>query len=281
MTGFGIGRSSCVGSTIEVQLSAVNHRSCQVTLRGDLRDVAAEDKLRKEIREALQRGSINVQITFHQDQAQSLDLEPLNELWPRLQHIAQELGAPAPSVESLLPLLPRRSAVVDEAALHAAIHDAAGQAIAACCAVRLEEGAATALDLRQRAAVLRRIYEDMLIRAPLRLPPWREAMIARVQEAVADQIDPEALARECAVQADRIDVSEELTRLQAHLERLDQLLAADNDEAVGRPLEFLLQELGREVNTTGAKANDSELTALVLEAKNTLEQIREQAANVL
>lgn len=281
MTGFGIGRSSCDGSAIEVQLSAVNHRSCQVTLRGDLRDVAAEDALRKEIREALQRGSINVQITIQQDQAQSLDLAPLAELWQRLNRLAQDVGAPTPTVESLLPLLPRRTAAVDENALHGAIHRAAREAIAACVAVRESEGAATAMDLRQRAAVLRRIYDDLVARAPQRLGPWREALRARVQEALGEQIDPDALARECAIQADRIDLSEELTRLQAHLERLDALLVANDDEAVGRPLEFLLQELGREINTTGAKANDAALTALVLDAKNILEQIREQAANVL
>ena len=121
----------------------------------------------------------------------------------------------------------------------------------------------------------------MCQRAPLRLESWREALRTRVEEAIAERLDADVIARECAVQADRIDVSEEMTRLEAHLARLDDLLGQAGNEPQGRSLEFLLQELGREVNTTGSKSNDSELTALVLEAKNALEQIREQAANIL
>ena len=282
MTGFGIGRVTAAGHAIEVQLATVNHRSCQISIRGDVRDVGLEDQLRKTIRERLQRGSVNVQISCEMDEAdEQLNLAPLRELWLSLNALAEEIKAPAPRLEQLFSQLPRRSPVVDQEALHQAVHQAAGLALDACCEVRQREGAATADDLRGRASALRGIYEHMCQRAPLRLAPWREALAARVQEAIGEQLSAEVIARECAVQADRIDVSEEMTRLQAHLERLDDLLNQSGDEPQGRSLEFLLQELGREVNTTGSKSNDSELTALVLEAKNILEQIREQAANIL
>ena len=105
----------------------------------------------------------------------------------------------------------------------------------------------TAKDLQDRAAQLRRIYA-MCQRAPLRLEPWREALRQLVEEALGDRLDPDIIARECALQADRIDVSEEMARLLAHLQRLDELLQQEDGEPQGRSLEFLLQELGREVN---------------------------------
>jgi uncharacterized protein (TIGR00255 family) len=184
-------------------------------------------------------------------------------------------------LESLFSQLPRRAPVVHQEALQAAISAAADEALEACVAVRQREGAAIASDLRYRAQHVRSIVAKMCQRAPLRLESWREALRTRVEDAIAERLDADVIARECAVQADRIDVSEEMTRLEAHLARLDDLLGQAGNEPQGRSLEFLLQELGREVNTTGSKSNDSELTALVLEAKNALEQIREQAANIL
>ena len=110
---------------------------------------------------------------------------------------------------------------------------------------RQEEGTATAADLSQRAAQLRAgLWRHVRARAPLRLEPWREAMVQRVEEAIAERLDPEIIARECAVQADRIDVSEEMTRLEAHLQRLDELLAQGDGEPQGRPLEFLAAGVG-------------------------------------
>jgi uncharacterized protein (TIGR00255 family) len=114
-----------------------------------------------------------------------------------------------------------------------------------------------------------------------RTAAYRDSLAARLREVLQGQaaVTPEHLVRELALHAERIDVSEELVRLAAHLDALDALLASP-EEAVGRKLEFLLQECGREVNTTGAKANDAALSALTLEAKYVIEQMKEQAANV-
>jgi uncharacterized protein (TIGR00255 family) len=112
------------------------------------------------------------------------------------------------------------------------------------------------------------------------MPAYREQLLKRLSEVLAGQalVTPEHLVRELAIHAERIDISEELVRLGAHLEALDGLLAGGSE--IGRKLDFLAQEIGREINTTGAKANDVALTALVLEAKLALDQIKEQAANV-
>ena len=149
MTGFGIGRASAADQVIEVQLATVNHRSCQISIRGDVRDVALEDKLRKTIRERLQRGSVHVQISCQRDEDdEQLNLEPLREVWQSLNALAEEIQAPVPRLESLFSQLPRRAPVVHQEALQAAISAAADEALEACVAVRQREGAAIASDLR-------------------------------------------------------------------------------------------------------------------------------------
>nr|MBA3686555.1 DUF1732 domain-containing protein [Planctomycetota bacterium] len=156
-----------------------------------------------------------------------------------------------------------------------------GAALAAVTDMRRREGLALLASFRAQAADLRRMHVDIGSLAVGRAAKHRDALSARLREALgaAHPVPDEVLVRELAVYADRIDVSEELVRLASHLDALDQLLSAA-DDAVGRKLEFLLQELGREVNTTGAKSNDAALTRLVLDAKAVLEQMREQAANV-
>ncbi|HEX3132927.1 MAG TPA: DUF1732 domain-containing protein, partial [Planctomycetota bacterium] len=116
--------------------------------------------------------------------------------------------------------------------------------------------------------------------ADARAATYRATLQARVNELLKDvTLTPEQLVREVALHAERIDVTEELVRLAAHVDALDALIASEDDQQ-GRKLEFLLQEIGREVNTTGAKSNDTTLTNLVLEAKAQVEQMKEQAANL-
>jgi len=115
--------------------------------------------------------------------------------------------------------------------------------------------------------------------AAARVPLLRERLMAVVGEAVGRAVPAEVLAREVAIEAQRIDIAEELTRLAAHLDALDRLLA--RSEPVGRELEFLAQELGREANTAGAKANDPLLSELCMELKVAVDQLKEQSANCL
>ena len=128
------------------------------------------------------------------------------------------------------------------------------------------------------AATLRRLQSAMAARAAERIPYYREALRRRLAEVLTEQVPADVLAREIALQAERIDITEEQVRLAAHLDALDALLADPGE--IGRKLEFLVQEIGREINTTGAKANDAALTGLVLETKLALDQLKEQAANL-
>jgi uncharacterized protein (TIGR00255 family) len=130
---------------------------------------------------------------------------------------------------------------------------------------------------RAQAARLRDLHAAFTARAALRSDLYRTSLQTRLSDLLATAVAPEVLVREIALHAERIEVTEELVRLAAHLEALDALLATPEP---GKRLEFLAQEIGREINTTGAKANDAPLAALVIEAKVVVDQIKEQAANI-
>ena len=181
------------------------------------------------------------------------------------------------------------------------LEPAVQEALAALLRARAQEGAALASELRQRAARLDQIAVELgeqtrgiPARAARRLQERIEAALAG--SAAAGALDPGRLAQEVAVLADRLDVSEELARLEVHRKRLHELLANGGQppaparegiareeiarEEIGRPLEFLLQELGREFNTIGSKSQDADVSALVIAGKAELEKIREQAQNI-
>lgn len=286
MTGFGRGEAAGEQGTAVVQVSSVNHRQCQVNVRCDLRDLGLDDAIKRTVRQAVQRGAVSVQVQWMPArQGGGIDDEALAEAWRALAALAQELQAPTPTLGDARWYL---AAATPDAASDTAdgitplVEQALAEALAAhreACAV---EGEATRQHLVQLHQDLVGIRTRMVELAAQRLPAWRGRLQERVDELLTGrtELDEATIAREVAVQADRIDVSEEVERLASHLDQVASLLSGPSSEPVGKQLEFLVQELGREVNTTGAKANDADLTAEVVRAKNVLEQMREQAANI-
>jgi len=281
MTGFGTATASNAEGVLSVQISAVNGRGCQVNVRSDLRDLAAEEAVRRQVRDRLQRGSISVHLSWQSAHALAADHARLRQAWRELAVLARELGAPAPTVEAVAGL-PGVGRGGDPTGLAELATAAAEQALTAVETMRRHEGAALARALAGQAGELRRLHDEMRAAASGRVAAHHARLLERLRELLAADhpVDDAVLVRELALYSDRIDISEELVRLGSHLDALTALIAGHGDDAVGRQLEFLLQELGREVNTTGSKANDLALTRLVLAAKNLLEQVREQAANL-
>ncbi len=299
MTGFGQGSASDARGTATVQISAVNNRSLAIHLRSDLHDLALEETVRQELKAAVARGSINAQVSWLPVRALSADpgrLDELEHAWRELAARAKSLGAPVPALEVVAaaprgaraagpgggarppPPPPRQGAGETVEPL---LRVALAQALEGLRGMRAREGAALARDIAAHARELRHLHSGMRAAASGRTAAYRDSLATRLREVLQGQaaVTPEHLVRELALHAERIDVSEELVRLAAHLEALDTLIAS-RDELLGRKLEFLLQECGREVNTVGAKANDAGLTALVLEAKYAIEQMKEQVANI-
>jgi uncharacterized protein (TIGR00255 family) len=149
-------------------------------------------------------------------------------------------------------------------------------------AMRVREGAALCIDLRQRLDRLRALATDIAQAAgglPTRAARKLEERLANVTASAA-AVDPARLAQEVALLAEKLDVSEELVRLRTHLDRLGELFAGAGPEAAGRKIDFLVQEVGREINTIGSKVQDAPITALVVDSKAELEKLREQAQNI-
>jgi len=279
MTGFGTGQAEGAGTVVTVQIASVNHRGIQVQVRSDLRDLAFDELVKQEVRNALQRGSVTVQVAVRSQQVLAIDRARVAAAWEQLASLARELSAPLPTIDRVVSLVTgeRESAGTGHEGL---LRSALSAAITEMQTQRQREGAALATAFRAHAAALRALLPKLRVSADARATAYRTALQARVGELLKDvTLTPEQLVREVALHADRIDVTEELVRLAAHVDALDALITS-NDEQQGRKLEFLLQEIGREVNTTGAKSNDTALTNLVLEAKTLVEQMKEQTANL-
>jgi len=277
MTGFGEGRCQTTGGTARVAVATVNHKTVSVQLRGDLRDLALEEQMREKLRIALVRGSANVQIQWEPTAVGGLDRERLAAAWRELAALARELGAPLPTLADALAVAGRCGNDAGAAVLP--VLAALDEALARVEAARKREGAAISEALRGLAVRMRKLHARMSQVATGRLTLFRERLLTVVASAVGQAVPPEAIAREVALEAQRIDIGEELTRISAHLDALDRLLA--RQDAIGRELDFLAQELGREANTAGAKANDPALSELAISLKLAVDQLKEQSANVL
>jgi uncharacterized protein (TIGR00255 family) len=171
----------------------------------------------------------------------------------------------------------------DEESQWAVLRPVVEQALSALDAERMREGEAIGRQLAALAAELRVALDALERGRDGIVEKFRERLLARVAELLGEarnQLDPGRLELEVALYADRADISEEIVRLRAHMERHDQLLAAPADESVGKNLDFLVQELNREINTICSKTRDSEQTALGLAMKSIVERIREQVQNV-
>ncbi len=280
MTGYGTGTAQCDVGTITAQIGVVNHRHSQVSIRSDIRDLGMETRLRSQVSKHLKRGSITVQIGFVPSGTLSIDTEHLQAAWKELAVIATNLGAPAPRLEAVARLA-RSGGDTDIDAVEATINEAVEQALADVDAMRIQEGEHMAVALTQAHEELVALRQQMMNCADERLPQWRERLQERLNQVLEKTEITEAdIVRELAMYTDRIDVSEEMVRLESHLIQLAALISKSH-ESIGKKLDFLLQELNREINTTGSKANDADLTQLVVQAKSVLEQMREQTANVL
>lgn len=287
MTGFGTGRARVEDEEVTVELRSVNHKFCEVKTRAPRELAAAELTIQKRVKERLSRGAIDVMIKRQTRTSSTgapvLDVELAREYRQRLADLAKALWIAdtttlrdVASQPGVLRLEERE--LNAEAATTAAL-SALEQAIEALVAMRRVEGAALERDLTAR---LERIAEGVAQVSAL-APKATEEFQARMQERVAEllragEVDPQRLAQEVAFFAERTDVAEEMTRLGSHLEQCRALLAGS--EPAGRKLDFLVQEMHREVNTTGSKSQHREISRWVVELKAELERLREQVQNI-
>jgi uncharacterized protein (TIGR00255 family) len=292
MTGFG--RAAAVAGATEatVEVRSVNGRFAEVSVRGPRVVGAFEPAIQAGVKESLGRGSVTVGITIQRrgDEAGlTVDVEAARQYARLLVELREAAGltpAEAPvTLESLLryPELITPDTDDDDAArteAWGAIEPALAEALDALDAMRVQEGRAIAEDLTQRIDLIEAALTQVEARAPVRVQEARTRLRERLEEILGDErINRDRLEIELALMADRLDVTEECVRLRSHLAQFRDALSAT--DAVGRRLNFLAQELNREANTIGSKANDAEISRLAVGMKEELERVREQVQNVV
>lgn len=281
MTGFGRGSAAGSGLAVTVELSTVNRKQFDATVWLPRGWLGFEPRLVGMLREGIARGAVKVQVTARPEAGGALGAEAR---FRELCAAAKRLGLRGePTVSDWLTLCaaePEEAAPEPTEALWGVVEAAAREALARLVGMRLREGERIAADLRERLGRLRALHGEIAALAPGLPALWGEALRRRLAELLPAgmALEQGALEREVALFADRCDISEELTRIGAHFAHAEQLLAGEGP--CGRALDFLCQELFREINTTGSKCAGSAIPRLVIAFKTLLETFREQVQNV-
>ncbi len=296
MTGYGKGVASANGKTVTIEIKSVNHRYLDWGIKTPKNFLFLEDIIKKTVGGEISRGHVDVFVTYEQ-QAGSADEYVVNEelaskylaAASKLCRASDEEGkrlADMIVLQSMLrqpDILVKQQVAEDpaktEAELTSLTSEALSQAVVGLKEMRRKEGKALEADIACKLDNIAECLENIKLIAPEVVVAYREALNRRIAEALApNEADMQRLATEVALFADRCCIDEEITRLSTHIANARALIVLD--EPVGRRIEFLVQELNREANTIGSKANDLRVTEQVLAIKNEIEKLREQAANI-
>ncbi|ATO36501.1 MULTISPECIES: YicC/YloC family endoribonuclease [Geobacillus] len=286
MTGFGTSTKKTDRLMVTVEMKSVNHRFCEISIRLPRQWLVFEDKIKKAISPYVRRGKVEVFVTIAGEglvkRKIHIDWDLLAQYWAGLQEAAKRFSLDGNVTTAELLRLNGAVEVVEEEGGNEEIEPlllaAVDEAARALMAMRQQEGKALVADLRARLHEIEAGVTAIEQRAPLVVEQYRERLARRLREWVPAAVDEARLLTEVAVFAEKADINEELKRIRSHLMQMADAL--ETDEPVGRKLDFLVQELNREVNTIGAKANDSVIAAQVVEMKSALEKMREQVQNV-
>ncbi|WP_224983202.1 YicC/YloC family endoribonuclease [Geomonas agri] len=287
MTGYGKGEAVHEGGRFVVEVRCVNHRYGEITVKLPRVLLQFENEIKKRVGEKLVRGKIDVFIQV--ENAVALGVPTANLPLARgylkaFQTIGEALGLHG-EVDLAL-VASQRDVVTVAAEAEATLEDmpqelmsALEDALRRVDEMRLFEGESLYADFQRRRETLAQLIAQVAARAPQVVAEYGQRLKERIAQLLGEASLPEErLVQEVAVMADKCDVTEELVRLESHLRQFDETLA--KSEPVGRKLDFLLQEINREVNTIGSKGNDAQMAALVVELKAELEKIREQVQNI-
>lgn len=279
MTGFGAARCESDTLTVSVEAKAVNGRFLKVSLKAPPSLSVHELDLETIAKQKLRRGSVTITV-YLQGRTPEAFVAIDETVVRAYQEVFRRLGLPEDRIPTMPGVVAARSEPVSDEDWQQ-VAGAVGDALEQLIAMREREGGALASALGGMLDAIDDLRERVAERSPVVVREYRDKLATRIAALLGDQeieLDPDALAREVALFADRCDVTEEIDRLAAHVDQARQLLAGGGE--VGRKLEFLAQEMHREVNTIGSKSNDIDLSRTVVDLKSTLEKIKEQVANI-
>jgi uncharacterized protein (TIGR00255 family) len=287
MTGFGTATASAGSESVTVELKSVNHKFCEVKSRVPRELGTLEPLVQRLVKERLPRGAIDVVVRrasrTSNGSVPTVDLALARDYRKAFADLALALGVPdgttVRDIAQQSGVIRLEEAQVNLEDASRALEQALAGALDALVAMREKEGGSLHADLSSRLELVATTVRELQALAPAAVDEYR----ARLQERIAElargvAVDPQRLAQEVAFFAERTDVAEEMTRLDSHFVQFRALLAAN--EPSGRKMDFLVQELHREVNTTGSKSQHAGISARVMAMKAELERIREQVQNV-
>jgi len=287
MTGYGSAELERDGLSLTAEIRSVNHRFCEVSLRSPKVVSLFEDRIRQLIADRFSRGKFNLTITWSGAGETGEELKVNELVADRYVALLEKLrqryhldsGLDLRTLAALPDVFAWEHTALSDEETWALVKDLVGRACDSMDAMKAREGDALTKDLEHRLGLLRAQLAVVAKRAPQRPLEAKERLEARLRTLLADvELDPVRVAQEVALMADRLDFTEECVRLAAHLDQFTALIAGP--EQAGRKLNFLLQEMNREANTIGSKANDVEVAHAVIVVKEEIERLREQVQNV-
>lgn len=286
MTGYGRCESLAHGKKITVEIKSVNHRYLDLSVKLHSSYAFLEDRIKKEVQKVVSRGKVDLYL--HIENQEGEKTIAINEgfaknYYAALCQLKKSLGLPGRIDVALLSrnneIFQYQKPEEDPELLWNDVKQVLDSALADFVAMRGREGERLAEDLNERGAFILSIVEQIEEQGPRIVKDYEDRLSEKIREVLADtQMDESRVLTEVAIFADRVSFNEEVVRLKSHFKELSNLLS--KDEPVGRKLDFLIQEMNREINTTGSKCNDIVVSRLVVDVKAELEKIREQIQNI-
>jgi uncharacterized protein (TIGR00255 family) len=286
MTGYGRGQVTRDGRTISVEIQSVNKRQADILINLPSGLESIESELRARTDQRLHRGRVVVNVTVTGSGSSDqpvLNYEIARNYLQRFLKLKKELRlAGDVTIETILRspgVITSSQEITYDRSVHQAVEEALDLALKQLLEMRAKEGATLYRDLTKRTKSIRKAVALIRKMRPRAINRYRDQLVERIRKLKADvTVDDDRLVREVAFFAERSDFSEELTRLDSHLDLFTE--TTNKQESIGRTLEFISQEIGRELNTLSAKANDAEISQIAVHCKAELEKIREQIQNV-
>ena len=287
MTGYGKGEAAGANRKVTIEIKSVNNRFLDINTRFPKSLSYVEDVVKKKIQEVVKRGTLDVyytyEVTGETDKVVETDVPLAAEYLTAMRKIRDEFGLPdditTMSLVRMQDVLVVTAAEENRDEIKELFESAAAEAVRSLDAMRTTEGKSVQADLAKLVGNIIVSLKKVVVRAPSVVTEYKEKLSKRIADLLdSPAIDEARIATEVAVFADKCDINEEISRLTSHIDQFTKAL--ESNEPQGRRLDFLSQEMNREINTMGSKANDLELSKLVIEMKNELEKIKEQIRTV-
>jgi len=287
MTGYGRSEKESELQKVLVEMKAVNHRYCDIVLKIPKKMAMFEERIKKLVKAEIKRGRVEIYMNFEEQKGEDFVVSPnyavLDQYKNALDEIKNKYGI---AREFDLNLLTRFQDVfsieykeIDEEAIWTLIESAVKESLSSLVEMRRVEGQKLLDDINGRIDTIKSIIKQLEVRAPEIVVSHKTKMKERITDLLEDiELDEAKLAQEVAYFADKTNITEELVRLDSHLDQLANIF--NEKQSIGRKLDFLLQEINREINTIGSKSPDIDISNYVIELKSEFEKIREQIQNI-